>query len=104
RNGPPAGLGDESIAAWQFKLALLAEARRGPEFELIDLPNASMEDRQTASVELEINPPRQLRKATARVGADLGAGIRKPARRQLLTRSEERRVGKESRYRWWTGH
>src|SRR5262245_16812927 len=44
-----------------------------------------MDDRQKASVELEINPSRQLRKPTPSVGVDVGAGIRKPARRQLMT-------------------
>src|SRR5262249_40840768 len=90
RKRQPEVSGDDSIAACQFQIALLDEARRGREYELIDLPNASMDDRQTASVELEINPPRQLRKPTARVGADLGAGIRKPARRQLLTGAARR--------------
>src|SRR5262249_58153431 len=85
RKRQPAVSGDDSIAACQFQIALLDEARRGREYELIDLPNASMDDRQTASVELEINPPRQLRKPTARVGAHLRAGIRKPPPTQLLT-------------------
>jgi hypothetical protein len=76
---------DDSIAACQFQIALLDEGRRGREYELIDLSNASMDDRQKASVEFEINPSRQLRKPTPSVGVDLGAGIRKPARRQLLT-------------------
>src|SRR5215472_17459948 len=35
--------------------ALLDEGRRGREYELIDLSNASMDDRQEASVEFEIN-------------------------------------------------
>src|SRR5215813_5125358 len=76
---------DDSIAPCQLQIALLDEGRRGGEYELIDLADASMDDRQEASVEFEINPSRQLRKPTASVGADLGASIRKPARRQLLT-------------------
>jgi hypothetical protein len=76
---------DDAIAPCQFQIALLDERRRGAEYELIDLPNASMDDREKASVEFEVNPSRQLRKPTPSVCVDLGAGIGKPARRQLLT-------------------
>src|SRR5215831_6616782 len=44
-----------------------------------------MDDRQETSVEFEINSSRQLRKPMPSVGVDLGAGIRKPTRRKLLT-------------------
>ena len=57
---------------------------------MIDLRDASMDDRHKVSVEFEINPSRQLRKLTPSVGVDLGAGIRKPARRQLLTGTSKR--------------
>jgi hypothetical protein len=76
---------DDSIAPCQLQIALLNKGRRGGEYELIDLPNASMDDCQEVSVELEINPSRQLPKPMPSVGVGLGAGIRKPARRQLLT-------------------
>jgi hypothetical protein len=62
---------DDSIAPCQLKIALLDEGRRGGEYELIDLSNASMDDRQEASVEFEINPSRQLRKPTPSVAVDL---------------------------------
>ena len=52
---------------------------------MIDLLNSSMNDRQKASVKFEINPSRQLCKPMASANPDLGAGIRKPVRRQLLT-------------------
>src|SRR5262245_61608114 len=76
---------DNSIAPGQLQIALFDEGRRGGEYELIDLPNRSMDDRQQPFVKLEINPSRQLCKPTASVSADLGPGIRKPARGQLLT-------------------
>src|SRR5262249_30083872 len=83
---------NNSIAPCQSQIALLDEGRRGGEYEFIDLPNASMDYRQEASVEFEINPSRQLGKPTPGVSVDLGAGISKPARRQLLTGA----VGRES--------
>src|SRR5262245_28303546 len=76
---------DDSIAPCQLQIALLDEGRRGPEYKLIDLLNASMDDRQKAPVKFEIYSSRQLCKPTPSVGVDLGAGKRKPARRQLLT-------------------
>jgi hypothetical protein len=85
RKRQPTMPGDDCVAPCQLQIALLDEGRRGREYELIDLPNASMDDRQKASVKFEINPSRQLRKPTPSVGIDLGAGIRKPASRQLLT-------------------
>ena len=51
---------DDSITPCQLQIALLDEGRRGCEYELIDLLSASMDDRQKASVEFEINPLRQL--------------------------------------------
>ena len=76
---------DDSIAPCQMQIALLDGGRRGREYELIDLLNASVDDRQKASLEFEINPSWQLCKPMTSVDADLGAGIRKPAQGQLLT-------------------
>src|SRR5262245_32909140 len=76
---------DNSIAPGQLQIVLFDGGRRGGEYELIDLPNRSMDDRQKPFVKLEINPSRQLCKPTASVRPDLGAGIRKPVRGQLLT-------------------
>src|SRR3974377_2158867 len=76
---------DDSITPCELQIALLDEGRRGREYELIDLLNAPMDDSQKAPVECEINSSRQLCEPAASIDADLGAGIGKPARRQLLT-------------------